>query len=216
MNCGEFERHLQELEDSGPSPRMEAHRQACRACSELLEDLNSITRQARLILPREEPSERVWQEIRRRLQQEGLIQGPSQHVFHPQMAGGGGWFARLRMGMAYAAVFLVAFGVVYAYSIRSSVPVPSREVQTPMTNALALAEESPSSPDEPIWQLIEKVPPEKRATYVTNLQQVNSSIQQLNTFLATHPEDWFAREQLFTVYQQKERLWETLLNWEEF
>ena len=51
---------------------------------------------------------------------------------------------------------------------------------------------------------------------MTNLNRVNSSIHQWNTFMAEHPEDWFAREQLLNAYQQKQRLWNTLVNWEEF
>ena len=74
----------------------------------------------------------------------------------------------------------------------------------------------PPGSDEPILELIAKAPPAKRDTYVTNLNRVNSSIHQLSTFLEENPEDWFAREQLLNVYQQKELLWRTLVNWEEF
>ena len=219
MNCAEFEKELQEADLSRPSARMEAHRHVCADCSGLIGDLNQITRQARLIVPEKEPSGQVWQRIQQQLRQEGLIQAPSPRKLTPAAAGLG-WFPRLQMGMAYAAMFLVGLGVVYLYSVGTTTPdilqEPQALVATIPTAPTAPAEQSPSESDEPILQLIEKAPQEKRATYVTNLNRVNSSIHQLNTFLAEHPEDWFAREQLLNAYQQKEFLRNNSVRWEEF
>ena len=221
MNCAEFEKQLQEVDLSSPSPGMEAHRQDCVACSGLIGDLNQITRQARLIVPEEEPSVQVWQRIHQQLRQEGLIQAPAPLPFSPaaKVKIRIGWFPRLQMGMAYAAMFLVGLGVVYLYSV-GTIPdflqEPQVFVATIPTAPTSPTEQSLSESDEPILQLIEKAPQEKRATYVTNLNRVNSSIHQWNTFMAEHPEDWFAREQLLNAFQQKQRLWNTLVNWEEF
>lgn len=220
MNCAEFEKQLQEVDLSSPSlsSGMETHRQDCVACSGLIGGLNQITRQARLLVPEEEPSVQVWQRIHQQLRQEGLIQAPAPLPFSPAARTRIriGWFPRLQMGMAYAAMFLVGLGVVYLYSVGT---VPAFLQEPPITVAAvptAPVEQSLSGSDEPILQLIEKAPQEKRATYVTNLNRVNSSIHQWNTFMAEHPEDWFAREQLLNAYQQKQRLWNTLVNWEEF
>ena len=201
MNCEELERELEELEgDSNPSPAFESHLRVCSACSELVEDLRYLRRQALQMLHVEVPSERVWQGIRGRLEKDGLISEPTlRRFFKPSPALG--WLSRLGMGFAYAAVFGVAVGVVYVYSIISPrIPPP------PIV--------APASP--PFAQLLEKVPPEKRDTYVTNLNEVESSIQQLNTFLAAHPEDPFARRALFDSYQQKSRLWEAMVRSQEF
>ena len=200
MNCEEFERELEELDDySNPSPTLEAHGRICASCSELVKDLNYIRQQARQMLPMEQPHDRVWQQIRKQLKEAGLVAEPAPRRFFGQAAFG--WFPRLSMGMAYAAVFCVALGVVYVYSILSlRVPAP------PL----------PAAPNPPFAQLFEKVPPEKRAVYVTNLNQVDSSIQQLSTFLAAHPDDSFARQELFNTYQQKSRLWEAMVQWQEF
>ena len=218
MNCAEFEKQLEEADLSPPSlsSGMEAHRQDCVACAKLTGDLNQITRQARLLVPKEEPSVQVWQRIQQQLRQEGLIQAPAPFPFSPAARVRIGWFPRLQMGMAYAAMFLMGLGVVYLYSVGT---IPGFLQEPPITVATVLTapvEQSLSESDEPILQLIEKAPQEKRATYVMNLNQVNSSIHQWNTFLAEHPGDGFAREQLLNTYQQKERLWNTLLNWEEF
>ncbi len=223
MNCAEFEKQLQEADLSSPSlpSGMEAHRQVCAACSELIGDLNQITRQARLLVPEEEPSVQVWQRIHQQLRQEGLIQAPAPLPLSPaaRIRIRIGWFPRLQMGMAYAAMFLVGLGVVYLYTVGTTpgfLEEPPITVAAVPTAPTAPVEQSLSGSDEPILQLIERAPQEKRATYVTNLNRVNSSIHQLNTFLAEHPEDWFAREQLLNAYQQKQRLWNTLVNWEEF
>jgi hypothetical protein len=200
MNCQEFERELEQLNDySDAPPEVEAHRRQCSTCAELVEDLASISAQARQMLRLEQPPDRVWSELERKLEQAGLIRQPSGRRFFPLPSLG--WIWRLGMGFSYAAVFVVALGVVYVYSILAPrVPPP------PL----------PAAPNPPFAQLFEKVPPKQRAVYVDNLQQVDSSIQQLQTFLAAHPEDPFAREQLFTTYQQKSRLWEDMVRWEDF
>jgi len=203
MNCNELERELEELEEySNFSPAIESHLRLCSTCSELVEDLKYIRRQALQLSPVEQPPEWVWQGIRRRLEKDGVIaEAVGRRFFSPSSALG--WFSRLGMGFAYAAVFLVALGVVYVYSILSP--------RIPDPPAIAIA-----PPNPPFAQLLEQVPPEKRDTYVTNLNQVESSIQQLNTFLAAHPEDPFARQALFDTYQQKSRLWEAMVRSQEF
>ena len=200
MNCDEFERQFAELEDtSGATPEIELHQHACVLCSELAKDLRYIQRQAREMVPVAQPDGRVWQQIRMQLHQAGMIAESPRRRFLPAAAFG--WFPRLSMGLAYAAVFFVALGVVRVYSI-FAVPVSTPPL--------------PPAPNPPFAQLFEKVPPEKRAVYVSNLNQVDSSIQQLRTFLAVHPDDPFARRELFTTYQQKSRLWEALVKWQEF
>ena len=216
MNCEDFETAWQELEDSFRLPaRMEQHRQACSACAELADDLTLITQQARQLLPREQPSERVWEQIQHQLQQGGLIQ-PAQPKprWFPRIPVFG--IPRLPMGLAYAAVFLVAFGVVSLHSILSNVPVSPSLSPPPAASVAALPEAGSALDDQPLRELMEKIPASKRATYETNLQQVNNAIRQLSTRLESHPEDLFARGQLNLAYEQKELLVERVVRWEEF
>ncbi len=199
MNCEEFESALEELDDYSVAPaEMEAHQRLCAPCAELVDDLTSIGVQARQMLELQRPPDRIWTTLERKLQKDGLIREPRGRRFfdHPSL----GWFWRLGMGFSYAAVFAVALGVVYVYSILSP-----RISPPPL----------PSAPNPPFAQLFEKVPPKQRAIYVDNLHQVDSSIQQLQSFLTAHPEDPFAREQLISTYQQKTRLWEDLVRWED-
>ena len=199
MNCEEFEREIEGFEDlSTLSPQVEVHRHACHACSTLLEDLTYIRAQARQLLIYDQPPDRIWNQIRKQLDESGTTAGPFHHV---PAKPGFGWFPRLSMGMAYAAVFLIALGVVRVYTILS-VPVALPPL--------------PPAPNPPFATLFEKVPARERAVYVDNLQQVDSSIQELRTFLASHPEDPFARQELVTTYYQKSRLWEALVRWQEF
>ena len=79
-----------------------------------------------------------------------------------------------------------------------------------------MAEATAALSDSAIRQAFENIPSEKRAIYETNLNRVNSSIDQLNAFLEEHPEDLFARELRREAYEQKNHLSETLVRWEEF
>jgi len=209
MNCEEFERKLQELESLTPPPPLEAHLRSCLPCAELMADLAHITRQARQVVPMELPSDRVWEGIQQQLAQEGLIAEPRSRrpvLLSPAW----GWFPRLRMGMAYAAVFLITLGV--GYSIRSNVAVPP----PPEIANIVPAPPNDAPLEEDFQQLLQKVPPEKRKVYESNFHEVNSSIQQLSTFVASHPEDRFARDQLLSAFERRGRLWETMARWEEF
>ncbi len=203
MNCDEFEQELEQSDDGSELPAVaEAHRRNCLACTELVEDLSLIRTQARSLRGSEQPADWVWQRIHQQLAREGVIKEDSpRRLVMPALAFG--WFSRLIPSFAYAAVFAMALGVVYVYSILAPrVPVPAVSVPPP--------------PNPPFAELFEKVPAEKRAVYVNNLDQVESSIQHLQTYMASHPDDPFAREALFNSYQEKSRLWEDLVRWEEF
>ncbi|MBI4463104.1 MAG: hypothetical protein HY647_00220 [Acidobacteria bacterium] len=218
MNCEEFEVAWQEVEENKPLPTyLEMHRQTCPLCSQWVADLDHIRRQARRWLLLDQPSEQLWGQIRNQLQQDGVIKTPRMRTGWfseiPLLAG----FPRWSMGMAYAAVFLLAFGVVSLHNFFTNVPSPPHPAPPAMVSAEVLNQaNSTLSGDQAFHQLMEKIPAENRPIYETSLQQVNNSIYQLNQFLAAHPEDLFTREQLFTVYEQKHRLWETLVQWEEF
>jgi hypothetical protein len=222
MNCQEFHGALQDLDDGVPcTAEMEAHRRHCVACSDLMEDFSWIQKEARAMqaetsVGMTEPPARVWASLRLQLEQEGLIREP-RPVRRPVLAPAFSWFSRLSMGMAYASVFGIALGVVYLYTILyPGIQGPQLNPKLLAPPSFAVLDSLDAPPNPPFAQLIEQVPPEKREIYVSNLHDVDSSIQQLKTFLAAHPEDPFAREELFTTYQQKSRLWEDMVRWQEF
>ncbi len=215
MNCQEFEREWAALEDSSVlMPAMEAHRQLCRSCSEMVEDLHYITEQARQVRTvrdlSDDPPERLWPQIRQRLEQDGLIRQPKPRWFSAA-APRAGWFARLPMGLAYAAVFLIAVAVMYLHNLLQVPAAPPLLAVAPAVPAAALERAASSSSDQDVTELAQRVPPEHRAVFVSSWNQVNSSIDQWNDFLDANPGDPFAREGLINSYQQKEFLRETMV-----
>ena len=227
MTCEEFEAGWEEFGDLEDLPvSLEEHRCSCPACKELVEDLRQIQQQARQMLPVEQPSDQVWEDIHRQLRREGHIHEPArERGFFGRIPLFGG-FRPLATGLSYAAVFFVALGAVYlSVLFRTSAPLPvaSRQVAAPpVASVPAVSSEAPAAEataalsDSAIRQAFEKIPSEKRAIYETNLNRVNSSIDQLNAFLEEHPEDLFARELRREAYEQKNHLSETLVRWEEF
>ena len=219
MKCEEFEIEWQDLEDA-PNlavrlpANLEAHRQACTACSQWVAEIGEIRQQARQLLSLEQPSDRLWEQIQQQLQQDGIIQKTAPREGRRTPVPLLGWLPQWSMSMAYAAVFLLAFGVVYLHNLITQVPNPPRPA---VVSASVMSRANAGSlGDQQFEQLMEKIPAERRPIYEANLHQVNNSIYQINQFLSEHPEDLFARDQLVTAYEQKHRLWETLVQWEEF
>ncbi len=67
MTCFEFERDLPECVEGKPSLEQQAHLNSCPACSGLLQDLNSIASQAKMLSAADEPSVAVWNALEQRL-----------------------------------------------------------------------------------------------------------------------------------------------------
>ena len=218
MNCTEFEIEWASLEDSSRLPAgMEDHRRVCRHCSELAEELTSILDRARELRLDEEPPQRVWIAVQNQLEREELIREPvaSNLTRRWKAAPAPGWLFRLPMGLAYAAVFFVGVGVMYLNSLLSSPAAPPILVVTAPVPEMALARAGTAGQDKDVEALIAKVPEEHRATFFSNWNQVNSSIQNLQTFIETHPDDPFATPQLRNAFQQREYLRQSLVGREE-
>src|SRR5688500_5193266 len=74
MNCTEFEREWQELDDPALfSPPMEEHRRSCAACAGLVREVNLLRWEARQMAEQEQPPARLWANIRSELGREGLV-----------------------------------------------------------------------------------------------------------------------------------------------
>ncbi len=73
MNCAEFQRDLPLIIDSGGNREQEEHLRTCDVCRDLVSDLRYIAEQAKLLVPMEDPSPRVWDGIEKRLKTEGLV-----------------------------------------------------------------------------------------------------------------------------------------------
>ena len=64
MTCAEFQKVLPYIIDSGGNPEQEAHLASCPVCHDLVMDLRYIAEVAKLLVPMEEPSGRVWDGVR--------------------------------------------------------------------------------------------------------------------------------------------------------
>ena len=71
MTCAEFQEQLPLLIDSGKIDG-HPHLRDCHDCSALVRDLLYIAEQAKLLLPMKDPSPRVWNNIQKTLEKEGL------------------------------------------------------------------------------------------------------------------------------------------------
>jgi predicted anti-sigma-YlaC factor YlaD len=76
MNCAEFQRDLPLIIDTGGNGTQEEHLRTCDVCRDLVSDLRYIAEQAKLLVPMEDPSPKVWDGIERRLKTEGLVKPP--------------------------------------------------------------------------------------------------------------------------------------------
>jgi len=218
MNCQEFEIEWIALEETSRLPAgMEEHRQACHRCAMLVEDLSSILGKSRELRLDAEPPERVWVALRNQLEMEGLIREPAHASPATPRRRAAAWLLGLPMGMAYTTVFLVAVGVMYLNS-RISNPggAPPLVATAPQVPEMAWVRPNTAASDKSMQELIDRVPEEHRATFVSNWNQVNSSIQNLQTFIEAHPDDPFAPPQLMNAFQQREYLMQSLVGREEF
>src|SRR5215510_14840553 len=73
MNCADFQRVLPEVMEGGGGAEETAHLRSCSICSDLVQDLKYIAEAARMLVPMEDPSPRVWESLERSLEREGLI-----------------------------------------------------------------------------------------------------------------------------------------------
>ena len=66
MTCAEFQKVLPYIIDGGGSEEEQKHLETCHVCSDLVADLRYIAEAAKLLVPMEDPSPRVWNNIETR------------------------------------------------------------------------------------------------------------------------------------------------------
>jgi hypothetical protein len=69
-SCQEFQEYLPELISSGLDVSGDPHLESCELCRALLSDLETIAAAARELFPIEDPSDRVWEQIKSAIQEE--------------------------------------------------------------------------------------------------------------------------------------------------
>jgi hypothetical protein len=204
MTCEEFERVLPEL-GSVHSIEQEAHLKSCFACSDLVSDLNAISRQARFLQGSEEPSPWVWNSIELSLQQEGLIRQPQREpasTLAPLL----GW--KLRWLVPLAAALLVAFGVLMHQ--RGTVQPYASKPQTPP--AVVVTADLMATDDQQLLNTVAARMPSMRDAYEANLRSVNAYIRDAEQSVHSNPNDEVAQQYLMNAYEQKAMVYEMALD----
>lgn len=70
VSCAEFQQRLPELFESGDNLNADSHLSTCENCTSLVQDLQYIAQQAKLLLPLHDPSPVVWDNIQSALKKE--------------------------------------------------------------------------------------------------------------------------------------------------
>jgi hypothetical protein len=201
MNCVEFQKDLPEIIEGGGTDEQKKHLASCPVCADLVQDLKYIAEQAKLLVPMEDPSPRVWAGIEQSLKQEGLWPahgGPAnpRPFLVPQRS-------RLAWPMM-AAVAVIVIAVFAGFYSRNNPAGGSTMSNTPAVSSAGVLE-----PDD--QQLIRSVSTRGGTasdSYRKNLEDVNAYIADAKKWVDTHPDDADAREALLQAYQQKQLLYE--------
>ncbi|HLW55451.1 MAG TPA: hypothetical protein VKW06_21670 [Candidatus Angelobacter sp.] len=200
MNCQKFQEVLPYIIESGGNPQEEEHLRSCAACAELVQDLQYIAQQAKLLLPMHDPSPRVWTGIEQNLRRQGLDQegrmspwGQTTTLTHIKSWTTLGWF------MAFAAVVLFAIVLAnYHPQLPSSLP----SEQNVSTQAAAAGD------DQQLLNRVSGQPADVRRAYENSLREVNAYIVDAQQAVDRDPQDAAARAYLLDAYQQKEMLYQ--------
>jgi hypothetical protein len=216
MKCDEFERLLEQQDDS-PLPRPAlAHMQACEACRFLTADLAAI-REAALELSTEElpVPEHVWISLRNQIDAE------ADSFSRRQTAAGlkPGWWAAFQrpalagafLSLMVAAAGLIGYQSVFAPVVAHS-PMSLQPESAPVLSAQKeFKEESLAFGDALLPDL------KRRDAAVTdslrrNLTVVDHFIAVCENSVREQPDNEMAREYLYGAYEQKAELLATAMN----
>jgi len=193
MTCADFQQVLPYIVETGGNAEQEAHLKSCQICSDLVADLRYIAEAAKLLVPMEDPSPRVWDGIERALQKEGLVRpaGPGRRLLGHRRSGPVPWITTI------GALFILFLGFTL-YQRTVTADQPTRAV----TNGTAFA-----SGDSQLLAEVGRLSPELRATYEHNLRYVNSFISDAQRQVEQNPSDAEAHDLLMRAYAQKNMLY---------
>lgn len=167
------------------------HAQECVFCRVLLQDLETVRVAARQ-LPREEPSPRVWANLRAQLRQEGIIR---------EKETAWGWLANWRQHVQLAPVGTLACLVI----LGSFLTAPGTSLRAPASAPQADVGPDPVLADmESTFKANEKfLAPEVRDTYDKSLLSLDDSILECQNSLQQEPGNSLAHEYLLAAYSRK-------------
>jgi hypothetical protein len=203
MTCTELQESLAEVED-GSTAIQAAHLRSCPACSALVRELNLIVASAGELREADEPSPRVWNSIEIALRSEGLIRvQPARAHFLPSLIerwGFAGWLVPVA-----AVMILLATGIFVRQRLQPAELSQQASLAVPVSTLADLN-------DDDLMQEVSDNVPAMKAEFQENLQRVNQSIRDAQTFVDESPNDEDARRSLLDAYQQKSMLFELAMD----
>jgi hypothetical protein len=192
MTCVEFQDILADMIDGEADIQHQAHLQSCSSCSELVSDLRAIASGAKLLCADSEPSPRIWSNIQRTLEEEGIIR--------PAKQPGAALFPARRWSPAWlatgTAIVLLAIGA-FVYTNH-------RALNQQLAQSQSLTTPAPENPGADDMELLSHISPAARATYADDLQTVNAFIRDAEANAAQDPNDDEARHCLMQAYQERD------------
>ena len=202
MTCVEFQDILADLIDGETDAEHEAHLRSCSNCSELVSDLKAIASGAKVLCADSDPSPRVWANIQRTLEQEGIIRPVKQPgaILFPARRWSPAWLA------AGTAIVLLAIGA-FIYTNHHGLNQQLANSQSLTTPA---SESAVASADD--VELLSHVSPAARATYADDLQTVNAFIRDAEDTVAQDPNDDEARHFLMQAYQERDLVYASAMD----
>lgn len=206
MTCAEFQRELPDLLEDGGSEELQAHLRGCANCSGLATSLQTIASEARMLQASAEPSPRVWNSLEIALRKEGLIH-PSAPRSHrstlPSLTrrwGVAAWLVPLAAGLLVGAAFMLYQRPHF------------RQMASPMPAARSVAGSSGDVSDDQLLQEVAMRAPMMRATYESNLNDVNAYIRDAQESVNADPNDEEAQQALMDAYGQKSMIYAMALD----
>lgn len=196
MNCAEFQRVLPYIIDTGGNAEQEQHLRECAVCSDLVQDLKYIADQAKLLVPMEDPSPRVWDGLQKSLEREGLVKAaPARRPLLGPPARNWAW------ALAISAVVVLAVGL---FLLRGPLPANQAVQQAANPNSEGVDDGA----DQQMLQTVAALSPDVRSTYEQGLRDVNAYISDAKRTVEQNPDDTEARQFLMQAYEQKAMLYQ--------
>jgi hypothetical protein len=199
MTCAEFQRVLPYIIETGGNAAEDQHLRGCPICSDLVQDLRYIAEQAKLLVPMEDPSPRVWNGIKHSLEREGMIK-PARA--RGRLLGPIPWMAAL------GAMVLISFAAFLVERGRQQQPGAQLDEEPPVVRSVSLNTIATEQDDEQLLQHVAAARPASSRAYESNLKQVNASIAEAKKTLQQDPDDGDARQSLHRAYGQKAMMYE--------
>lgn len=220
MTCAEFEAVLPELLEDGGTHEQRAHMSTCSGCSELVTDIQFISQQARTMRASDEPNPRVWNSIEIALRQEGLIREPG--VEHGASSPRSFRQWTLAWLLPTTAAFLLTFGILRMQHPSASPQIASNPPEQTVAPAVAaVAAPAAAHPtdrgvdaigDKQFLEVVSTRSPAMRASYETDLQNVNDYIRDAEKSAQANPGDEEAQEDLMNAYEQKAMVYQLAMD----